>query len=54
MYTGNHNLISREQLKANELKGHFYVEFSFEDIDSSNEHLSNQLRFRPTEVVPLV
>ncbi len=47
-------LIFREQLKANELKGLYYLDFNYEDIDSHNEKLSNLLVLRPLEVIPLV
>ena len=43
-----------EQLKANELKGQYYLELNFDDIDAQNEYLSDMLRHRSLEAIPLV
>jgi hypothetical protein len=36
------------------MKGLYYVEFNFEDIDSDNQHLSYLLTYKPSEAIPLV
>jgi len=36
------------------MKGQYYIEFSYEDIDSENQYLSSALTNFPAETIPLV
>jgi hypothetical protein len=36
------------------MKGLYNMEFNYEDIDSDNQYLSNQLSTFPAETIPLV
>ncbi len=36
------------------MKQQYYIEFSYEDIDSDNQILSNSLSDNPNETIPLV
>lgn len=44
----------REQLRSNVMKKQYYLEFNFEDINSFNTNLSDQLNFKPGETIPYV
>ena len=53
-YTIDYSLKDREQLIENASHELFKLEIDYDDLDSDNSNLSNQLLHNPEETIPLV